>query len=74
MVYLKASYIDQSSGKVLAAIAFKDYSIYGQTMAGGMGVHMGTLGIWNHVTGGSGHRLSPAVSSTDVQTSSILSL
>lgn len=40
-------HVDQYSGKVLADIAFQDYSIYGQTMAAGIGFHMGTLGLWN---------------------------
>jgi len=40
-------HVDQYSGKVLADIAFQDYSIYGQAMAAGVGFHMGTLGMWN---------------------------
>lgn len=40
-------HVDQYSGKVLADIAFQDYSIYGQAMAAGVGFHMGTLGLWN---------------------------
>ncbi len=39
-------HVDQCSGKVLADVAFQDYSIYGQAKAAGLGFHMGTLGAW----------------------------
>lgn len=40
-------HIDQYSGKILADVGFRDYSVGGKTMAVGISLHEGQLGIWN---------------------------
>ena len=40
-------HIDQYTGKVLADISFADYSLGGKSMAAGIALHQGNLGIWN---------------------------
>ena len=40
-------HIDQYTGKVLAHVAFADYSLAGKTMAVSIPLHMGLVTIWN---------------------------
>ena len=40
-------HIDQYTGKVLADIGFADYSLAGKSMAAGVALHQGNLGLWN---------------------------
>lgn len=40
-------HVDQYSGKVLAEVAFRDYSLGGKSMAVGIALHEGQLGWWN---------------------------
>ncbi len=40
-------HMDQYTGKVLASIAWKDYSLPAKAMAAGIGLHQGALGWWN---------------------------
>ena len=42
-------HVDQYSGKVLANVAFADYSAAGKAMAVGIPFHMGLMGLWNLV-------------------------
>ncbi len=43
----RTTHIDQYTGKVLADVQFKDYSLAGKAMAVGIALHMGTLGLWS---------------------------
>jgi uncharacterized iron-regulated membrane protein len=43
----RTMHIDQFSGKILADVQYKDYSVAGKTMAVGISFHMGTMGLWN---------------------------
>ncbi|MFT6022440.1 MAG: putative iron-regulated membrane protein [Ascidiaceihabitans sp.] len=40
-------HVDQFTGKILADVRFKDYSLAGKAMAVGIALHMGTLGFWS---------------------------
>ncbi len=40
-------HLDQYTGKVLAVINFADYSLAGKSMAVGIALHQGNLGLWN---------------------------
>ncbi|MBG6148027.1 putative iron-regulated membrane protein [Labrenzia sp. EL_142] len=40
-------HVDQYTGRVLANVAFADYSAAGKAMAVGIPLHMGLLGLWN---------------------------
>lgn len=40
-------HVDQYSGKILADIRFRDYSLGGKSMAVGISLHEGQLGWWN---------------------------
>lgn len=40
-------HIDQYTGKILAEVHFTDYSLAGKTMAVGIALHQGNLGLWN---------------------------
>jgi uncharacterized iron-regulated membrane protein len=42
-------HVDQYTGRVLANVAFADYSIAGKAMAVGIPLHMGLTGLWNLV-------------------------
>lgn len=42
-------HIDRYTGKVLADVAYADYSVYGKAMAWGIAFHEGDLGLWNKV-------------------------
>lgn len=42
-------HVDQYTGKVLANVAFADYSAAGKAMAVGIPFHMGLMGLWNLV-------------------------
>lgn len=42
-------HIDQYSGKILAEVAFADYSLPGKAMAVGIAFHEGDMGLWNIV-------------------------
>lgn len=39
-------HIDQYSGKILADVRYSDYGLMGKSMAVGIALHMGTLGLW----------------------------
>lgn len=43
----RTMHIDQYSGKLLAEVGFKDYSLAGQAMAVGIAFHEGDMGLWN---------------------------
>lgn len=45
-------HIDQYSGKILAEVGFPDYSVGGKSMAVGISLHEGQLGIWNMALNG----------------------
>lgn len=40
-------HVDQYTGKILADVAYADYSTYGKAMAVGIALHEGDLGAWN---------------------------
>ena len=40
-------HIDQYTGKILAEVGFNNYSLAGKTMAVGIALHEGQLGLWN---------------------------
>ena len=40
-------HVDRYTGKVLANVAFADYSAAGKAMAVGIPLHMGLMGLWN---------------------------
>ncbi|MCV0425847.1 MAG: PepSY domain-containing protein [Roseibium sp.] len=40
-------HVDQYTGRVLANVAFADYSLAGKAMAVGIPLHMGLVGLWN---------------------------
>ena len=40
-------HVDQYTGRVLASVAFADYSLAGKAMAVGIPLHMGLVGLWN---------------------------
>jgi uncharacterized iron-regulated membrane protein len=42
-------HVDQYTGRVLANVAFSDYSLAGKAMAVGIPLHMGLTGLWNLV-------------------------
>lgn len=42
-------HIDQYTGKILAQVGFADYSLAGKSMAVGISLHEGQLGMWNVV-------------------------
>jgi uncharacterized iron-regulated membrane protein len=42
-------HLDQYTGKVLATVGWKDYSLSAQGMAAGIALHMGGMGTWNVV-------------------------
>lgn len=42
-------HVDQFTGRILADVAFADYSLAGKTMAVGTAFHMGLMGLWNVV-------------------------
>ncbi|MQQ08448.1 PepSY domain-containing protein [Epibacterium sp. SM1979] len=42
-------HVDQYSGKILADVAYADYSWAGKSMAVGIPFHMGLMGTWNFV-------------------------
>lgn len=42
-------HVDRHTGRVLANVAFADYSLAGKAMAVGIPFHMGLMGIWNLV-------------------------
>lgn len=39
--------MDQYTGKILAEVRFADYSVAGKSMAVGIPLHMGLMGLWN---------------------------
>lgn len=43
----RTTHVDQYTGKVLASVGFADYSLAGKTMAVGIPLHMGLIGLWN---------------------------
>lgn len=45
----KTVHVDQYTGKVLADVRFADYSLAGKSMAVGIPMHMGLMGLWNLV-------------------------
>lgn len=45
----KTVHVDQYTGKVLADVRFADYSLAGKSMAVGIPMHMGLMGVWNLV-------------------------
>ncbi|MVO18176.1 PepSY-associated TM helix domain-containing protein [Parasedimentitalea huanghaiensis] len=40
-------HIDQHTGKILADVGFADYSLMGKSMAVGIALHEGDMGLWN---------------------------
>ena len=42
-------HVDQYTGKILADVRYQDYSVMGKSMAIGIPLHMGLMGIWNFV-------------------------
>ncbi len=42
-------HIDQFTGKILADVGFADYSLMGKSMAVGIALHEGDMGLWNLV-------------------------
>ena len=42
-------HVDQYSGKILASVGFADYSLAGKSMAVGIALHEGQIGLWNLV-------------------------
>lgn len=42
-------HVDQYTGKILASVGFADYSLAGKSMAVGIALHEGQLGLWNVV-------------------------
>ena len=42
-------HIDQYTGKVLADIGWSDYSLMAKSMAAGIALHQGDMGLWNRV-------------------------
>ncbi len=42
-------HLDQYTGKILAEVAFADYSLAGKAMAVGIALHQANLGLWNTV-------------------------
>lgn len=42
-------HIDQYTGKILAQVGFADYSLAGKSMAVGIALHEGQMGLWNVV-------------------------
>ncbi len=40
-------HVDQYTGKILAEVRFADYSVAGKSMAVGIPLHMGLMGLWN---------------------------
>ena len=42
-------HIDQYTGKILAQVGFADYALAGKSMAVGIALHEGQLGLWNVV-------------------------
>jgi uncharacterized iron-regulated membrane protein len=40
-------HVDQYTGKILASVGFKDYSLAAKAMAVGIPLHMGLAGLWN---------------------------
>ncbi|KUP92146.1 PepSY-associated TM helix domain-containing protein [Tritonibacter horizontis] len=42
-------HIDQFTGKILADVGFADYSLAGKSMAVGIALHEGDMGLWNIV-------------------------
>jgi uncharacterized iron-regulated membrane protein len=40
-------HVDQYTGKILATVAYGDYSLAGKAMAVGISLHEGQLGLWN---------------------------
>ena len=44
-------HMDQYSGKVLATVAWKDYSLGAKAMAAGIALHQGNYGWWNQLLG-----------------------
>ncbi len=40
-------HIDRYTGNILANVGFEDYSLAGKTMAVGVPLHMGLMGLWN---------------------------
>lgn len=42
-------HIDQYTGKILATVAYADYSLAGKSMAVGISLHEGQMGLWNVV-------------------------
>lgn len=42
-------HVDQYTGKILADVRYKDYSLMGKSMAVGIPFHMGLMGTWNFV-------------------------
>jgi uncharacterized iron-regulated membrane protein len=43
----RTTHIDRFTGNILADVRFADYSLAGRAMAGGVALHMGTLGLWS---------------------------
>ncbi|MTI03194.1 MULTISPECIES: PepSY domain-containing protein [Alphaproteobacteria] len=42
-------HVDQYTGKILADVRYQDYSVMGKSMAIGIPLHMGLIGVWNFV-------------------------
>jgi len=42
-------HVDQYTGKILADVRYQDYSVMGKSMAIGIPLHMGLMGVWNFV-------------------------
>jgi uncharacterized iron-regulated membrane protein len=42
-------HVDQYTGKILATVAYGDYSLAGKSMAVGVALHEGQMGLWNVV-------------------------
>ncbi|MES0883017.1 PepSY-associated TM helix domain-containing protein [Roseibium sp. SCP14] len=42
-------HVDKYTGRVLANVAFADYSLAGKAMAVGIPLHMGLIGLWNFI-------------------------
>lgn len=45
-------HVDQYSGKILAEVTFDDYSLMAKSMAVGIALHQGDMGLWNSILNG----------------------
>jgi len=45
----RTMHIDQYSGKVLADIGWADYNLMAKSMAAGIALHQGDMGLWNRI-------------------------